>query len=86
MAHNRNDLLEIVFDYYSNLDPTNKLKDELKEKFLDFKEGFLRGSVGNVNVKLTKFFIGLPKENSRHLFWCDQVLLNNDSKDENAKF
>ena len=87
MAHNRNDLLEIVFDYYSNLDPTNKLKVELKEKFLAFREGFLSGSVQNGNVKLTKFFNGLPKENSRQIFRCDEVLLfNNDSKDENAKF
>ena len=29
MARNRNDLLQIVFDYYSNLDSSNKLKDEL---------------------------------------------------------
>ena len=62
MANFRIDLLEILIDFNSNLDSTNELKVQLESSFLEYRYSFMKSSVRNGNVKLSKFFHGFFKE------------------------
>ena len=55
----RYDLLEILIDWYSNLDSTEKLNVELKENLCKFKDSFWNTSILDGNVKFSKFSVGL---------------------------
>lgn len=62
IAWRRNDLLEILVEFFSNLDSTKESKVVLKSFFLALKEDFLYISIINGNVKLSKFFFELPNK------------------------
>ena len=82
MPRYRNDLLEIMIDFYSNLNSTDKLKVKIEEFFPKLQLELLFGSVHNGNVKLSKFFFGLFIKSQIKL-GCWQILM---IVDETARF